>query len=78
MPSTHDYLNDKRNENIQVYVNGEFYHRTTANISVMDSGFLLGDGVWEGIRLYKKTLIHIDDHFNVYIMVLEARRRYLF
>ena len=54
MPSTHDYLNDKRNENIQVYVNGEFYHRTKANISVMDSGFLLGDGVWEGIRLYKK------------------------
>ena len=64
MPSTHDYLNDKRNENIQVYVNGEFYHRTKANISVMDSGFLLGDGVWEGIRLYKKTLIHIDDHLS--------------
>ena len=30
----------------------------------MDSGFLLGDGVWEGIRLYKKTLIHLEDHLN--------------
>ena len=41
-----------------------FIHRSEANISVMDSGFLLGDGVWEGIRLYKKTLIHLEDHLN--------------
>ncbi len=64
MPSTHDYANDKRNENIQIYLNGKFYSRSEANISVMDSGFLLGDGVWEGIRLYKKTLIHLEDHLN--------------
>ena len=56
MPSTHDYANDKRNENIQIYLNGKFYSRSEANISVMDNGFLLGDGVWEGIRLYKKLL----------------------
>ena len=37
-------------------LNGKFYHRSKANVSVMDSGFLLGDGVWEGIRLYKKLL----------------------
>ena len=41
MPSTHDYIDDKRNNNIQVYINGKFYHRSKANISVMDSGFLL-------------------------------------
>ena len=64
MPSTHDYPNDKRNENIQIYLNGKFYHRSKANVSVLDSGFLLGDGVWEGIRLYKKTLIHLKDHLN--------------
>ena len=64
MPSTHDYIDDKRNNNIQVYINGKFYHRAKANISVMDSGFLLGDGVWEGIRLYNNALIHIEDHLS--------------
>ena len=64
MPSTHDYIDDKRNNNIQVYINGKFYHRSKANISVMDSGFLLGDGVWEGIRLYNNALIHIEDHLS--------------
>ena len=64
MPSTHDYVDDKRNKNIQIYLNGKFYPRAKANVSVMDSGFLLGDGVWEGIRLYKKTLIHLGDHLN--------------
>lgn len=64
MPSTHEYVDDKRNKNIQIYLNGKFYSRAKANISVMDSGFLLGDGVWEGIRLYKKILIHLEDHLN--------------
>ena len=62
MPSTHDYIMDKRNKEIQIYINGEFYHRSEANVSVMDSGFLLGDGVWEGIRLHKNVLIHLGDH----------------
>ena len=64
MPSTHDYIDDKRNNNIKVYINGKFYHRSKANISVMDSGFLLGDGVWEGIRLYNNALIHLEDHLS--------------
>ena len=62
MPSTHDYIMDKRNKEIQIYINGEFHHRSEANVSVMDSGFLLGDGVWEGIRLHKNVLIHLGDH----------------
>ena len=64
MASTHDYDIDKRNNDIQIYINGEFFHRSEANISVMDSGYLLGDGVWEGIRLHKGTLIHLDDHLD--------------
>jgi branched-chain amino acid aminotransferase len=64
MASTHDYDIDKRNTDIQIYINGEFFHRSEAKVSVMDSGYLLGDGVWEGIRLHKETLIHLDDHLD--------------
>ena len=64
MASTQDYDIDKRNNDIQIYINGEFFHRSEAKISVMDSGYLLGDGVWEGIRLHKRTLIHLDDHLD--------------
>ena len=39
-------------------------HRSEAKISVFDSGFLLGDGVWEGIRLHKNKLVFIDDHLD--------------
>ena len=57
---THSYIQDQRNENIIIYINGEFFPRKEAKISVFDSGFLLGDGVWEGIRLYNKRLCFID------------------
>ena len=59
MASTHDYVEDIRNDNIKIYINGEYYHRSNAKISVFDSGFLLGDGVWEGIRLHDNKLIHL-------------------
>ena len=62
MASTHDYKIDSRNKDIQIYVNGDFFHRSEAKISVMDSGYLLGDGVWEGIRLHKQYLVHLDKH----------------
>jgi Branched-chain amino acid aminotransferase/4-amino-4-deoxychorismate lyase len=64
MGSTHDYEIDVRNENIMIYIDGQFFHRSDAKVSVMDSGYLLGDGVWEGIRLYNGTLIHIDKHLD--------------
>ena len=64
MASTHDYKIDSRNEDIIIYINGQFFHRSEAKVSVMDSGYLLGDGVWEGIRLYKGSLIHLDKHLN--------------
>ena len=64
MASTHDYEYDPRNKDIQIYINGDFFHRAEAKVSVLDSGFLLGDGVWEGIRLHKGTLLYLDEHFD--------------
>jgi len=64
MASTHDYVKDLRNEDIIIYINGEYHHRSEAKISVFDSGFLLGDGVWEGIRLHNNKLIHLEYHID--------------
>ena len=64
MASTHDYVKDLRNKDIKIYINGEYYHRLEAKISVFDSGFLLGDGVWEGIRLHNNKLIHLEYHID--------------
>ena len=56
---THSYLEDDRNKDIKIYVNGEIFSRADASISVFDSGFLLGDGVWEGIRLLNGELVSL-------------------
>ena len=64
MTSTHDFIKDPRNNNIKIYVNGEFFTRDKASISVFDSGFLLGDGVWSGIRFHKKKLLFIKEHLD--------------
>ena len=64
MTSTHDFIKDPRNNNIKIYINGEFFTRDKASISVFDSGFLLGDGVWSGIRFHKKKLLFIKEHLD--------------
>ena len=64
MPTTHDYYDDPRNEDIKIYIDGDFFHRNEAKVSVLDSGFLLGDGVWEGIRLHNSKLLHLEKHLN--------------
>ena len=61
---THSYLEDPRNKNIKIYVNGEIFDRENATVSVFDSGFLLGDGVWEGIRLLNGELVFLDEHLD--------------
>lgn len=61
---THEYLEDARNENVLIYVDGEIVPRPDAKVSVFDSGFLLGDGVWEGIRLHKGKLAFLDAHLE--------------
>ena len=62
--SSHSYIKNHRNENIFININGNLFHRSEAKISVFDSGFLLGDGVWEGIRLHQSKLIFIDEHLD--------------
>jgi branched-chain amino acid aminotransferase len=62
--SAQAYLADARNEQVLVYVNGEFVARDEARVSVFDSGFALGDGVWEGLRLVKGKLISLDAHMD--------------
>lgn len=64
MRGTHASLPDPRNETVQVYINGEFFPRADAKISVFDSGFLVGDGVWEGVRLHNGTFAFLDLHLT--------------
>ena len=61
---THDYRPDPRNESVQVNVNGELVPRARAMVSVFDSGFVLGDGVWEGLRLHDGGLPFLDLHMD--------------
>jgi len=61
---THNYLEDNRNKSIKIYVNGKILSREDASISVFDSGFLLGDGVWEGIRLLNGKLVFLNEHLK--------------
>ncbi len=62
--ATHQYQQDARNYNILININGELVPRAEAKISVFDSGFILGDGVWEGIRLHKGKLAFIEQHMS--------------
>ena len=62
--SSHSYIFNSKNEDIFININGKLFHRSKAKISVFDSGFLLGDGVWEGIRLHKSKLVFIEDHLD--------------
>ena len=62
--SSHSYISNPKNEDIFININGELFHRSEAKISVFDSGFLLGDGVWEGIRLHQSKLVFIEEHLS--------------
>ena len=62
--TTHQASEDVRNEDIQIYVNGEIVHRDQAKVSVYDSGFMLGDGIWEGLRLYNGKWAFLDEHMD--------------
>jgi branched-chain amino acid aminotransferase len=62
--TTHDAEDDPRNRDILIYVNGELKHRDEAKVSVYDSGFLLGDGMWEGMRLYDGVWAFFDAHMD--------------
>jgi len=61
---THDHGVDERNGKVLVYVNGVLRPRAEATVSVFDSGFLMGDGVWEGLRLYNGKVPFLDEHLD--------------
>ncbi len=62
--SMHDSGEDPRNDTVLVYVNGDLVPRPDAKVSVYDSGFMLGDGIWEGLRLKKGCLVFLDEHLD--------------
>ncbi|WP_420861222.1 aminotransferase class IV [Algirhabdus cladophorae] len=62
--STHDAAADDRNDSILIYVDGQIVPRDDAKVSVYDSGFMLGDGIWEGLRLYDGVLSFLDAHLD--------------
>lgn len=62
--STHQAQEDARNEVILIYVNGRILPKAQAVVSVYDAGFMLGDGVWEGLRLYNNRWSFIEEHID--------------
>jgi len=70
--TTHDAEEDARNRDILIYVNGDLVPRAEAKVSVYDSGFMLGDGMWEGLRLYDGVWAFLDDHMDRFFESCEA------
>ncbi len=70
MPDPHpsagsqDYVGDPRNDEVFISVDGDLVRRPEAKVSVFDSGFVLGDGVWEGLRLHDGRIAFLDGHFD--------------
>jgi branched-chain amino acid aminotransferase len=61
---TQEYVGDDRNDEVFISVNGDLVRRPDAKVSVFDSGFVLGDGVWEGLRLRDGRIAFLDQHFD--------------
>lgn len=70
--TTHDAEADDRNDHILIYVDGQIVPRADAKVSVYDSGFMLGDGMWEGLRLYDGEWAFFDDHMDRLFNSLKA------
>lgn len=62
--STHDFRKDDRNASILININGELFPRDQAVVSVFDSGFILGDGIWEGLRVHRGKIPFLNRHMK--------------
>ena len=62
--STHSFRQDPRNSEILININGELFPRDKAVVSVFDSGFILGDGIWEGLRAHHGVIPFLDRHLK--------------
>jgi branched-chain amino acid aminotransferase len=64
MPGSQDFSADPRNEKALIYLNGALVPRSEAKVSIFDAGFVLGDGVWEGLRLHRGKLMFLEAHLD--------------
>ncbi|MGZ3375775.1 MAG: aminotransferase class IV [Phenylobacterium sp.] len=64
MAGSQDFAVDPRNADLRIYVNGDLVPRAQAKVSIFDAGFVLGDGVWEGLRLHKGRLLFLETHLD--------------
>jgi len=64
LTGTHSAIHDSRNESILIFINDELFPRAEAKISVFDSGYLVGDGIWEAMRLHRGVLVFLDMHLK--------------
>jgi branched-chain amino acid aminotransferase len=64
MPGSQDFAADPRNADLLIYVSGALTPRAEAKVSIFDAGFVLGDGVWEGLRLHKGRLLFLETHLD--------------
>jgi len=62
--SVHEFHDDPRNADILIWINGRLLPRAEATVSVFDSGFVLGDGVWEGLRVVGGQPVFLDEHLD--------------
>lgn len=64
MAGSQDFAVDPRNAQALIYLNGDLVPREAAKVSIFDAGFVLGDGVWEGLRLHKGRLLFLETHLD--------------
>ena len=64
MAGSQDFAADPRNANARIWLQGNLVTRANAKVSVFDAGFVVGDGVWEGLRLHKGKLVFLDAHLD--------------
>lgn len=64
MAGSQDFAVDPRNAQALIYLNGDLVPREAAKVSIFDAGFVLGDGVWEGLRLHKGRLLFLETHLE--------------
>jgi len=64
MAGSQDFVDDPANASVLIYLNGDLVPRAEAKVSVFDGGFVVGDGVWEGLRVHKGALLFLDAHMD--------------
>jgi len=61
---SHAYVPDERNASVLFNINGQLFPREKAVVNVFDSGFMLGDGIWEGLRVHNGNVAFLQDHLD--------------